>query len=227
MVRVLVRAADGLARIPGAEAQPSLRPHGEREKAHYALASSDIEYLYPWGWAELEGIARRGDFDLRRHQEASGRDLQYTDPQTNERYLPYVVEPALGVDRTFLSLLLDAYAEEEVRGETRVVLHLKPNIAPFQVAVLPLQRKPELVELARRVEHGLRAQFSTDYDDTQSLGRRYRRQDEIGTPLAITVDFESLEDQAVTIRDRDTMEQVRVSLDQLAAVCAEKLQLGE
>jgi glycyl-tRNA synthetase len=204
-----------------------LRPHGEREKAHYALASSDIEYLYPWGWAELEGIARRGDFDLRRHQEASGRDLQYTDPQTNERYLPYVVEPALGVDRTFLSLLLDAYAEEEVRGETRVVLHLKPNIAPFQVAVLPLQRKPELVELARRVEHGLRAQFSTDYDDTQSLGRRYRRQDEIGTPLAITVDFESLEDQAVTIRDRDTMEQVRVSLDQLAAVCAEKLQLGE
>ncbi len=204
-----------------------LRPHGEREKAHYALASSEIEYLYPWGWAELEGIARRGDFDLRRHQEASGRDLQYTDPQTNERYLPYVVEPALGVDRTFLSLLLDAYAEEEVRGETRVVLHLKPNIAPFQVAVLPLQRKPELVELARRVEHGLRAQFSTDYDDTQSLGRRYRRQDEIGTPLAITVDFESLEDQAVTIRDRDTMEQVRVSLDQLAAVCAEKLQLGE
>jgi glycyl-tRNA synthetase len=204
-----------------------LRPHGEREKAHYALASSDIEYLYPWGWAELEGIARRGDFDLRRHQEASGRDLQFTDPQTNERYLPYVVEPALGVDRTFLSLLLDAYAEEEVRGETRVVLHLKPNIAPFQVAVLPLQRKPELVELARRVEHGLRAQFSTDYDDTQSLGRRYRRQDEIGTPLAITVDFESLEDQAVTIRDRDTMEQVRVSLDQLAAVCAEKLQLGE
>jgi glycyl-tRNA synthetase len=204
-----------------------LRPHGEREKAHYALASSDIEYLYPWGWAELEGIARRGDFDLRRHQEASGRDLQYTDPQTNERYLPYVVEPALGVDRTFLSLLLDAYAEEEVRGETRVVLHLKPNIAPFQVAVLPLQRKPELVELARRLEHGLRAQFSTDYDDTQSLGRRYRRQDEIGTPLAITVDFESLEDQAVTIRDRDTMEQVRVSLDQLAAVCAEKLQLGE
>jgi glycyl-tRNA synthetase len=204
-----------------------LRPHGEREKAHYALASSDIEYLYPWGWAELEGIARRGDFDLRRHQEASGRDLQYTDPQTNERYLPYVVEPALGVDRTFLALLLDAYAEEEVRGETRVVLHLKPNIAPFQVAVLPLQRKPELVEVARRVEHGLRAQFSTDYDDTQSLGRRYRRQDEIGTPLAITVDFESLEDQAVTIRDRDTMEQVRVSLDQLAAVCAEKLKLEE
>ena len=204
-----------------------LRPHGDQEKAHYALASSDIEYLYPWGWAELEGIARRGDYDLRRHQEVSGRDLQYTDPQTNERYLPYVVEPALGVDRTFLALLLDAYDEEEVRGETRVVLHLKPSVAPFQVAVLPLQRKPELVEVARRVEHELRRLFSTDYDDTQSLGRRYRRQDEIGTPLAITIDFQTLEDQAATIRDRDTMEQVRVSLDQLATVCAERLKLEE
>lgn len=200
-----------------------LRPHGEHEKAHYALASSDIEYSFPWGWGELEGIARRGDYDLRRHQEVSGHDLQYTDPSTNERYLPYVVEPAVGVDRIFLALLLDAYAEEEVRGETRVVLRLNQKVAPYQLSVLPLQRKPELVELARRVEHDLRQQFSTDYDDTQSLGRRYRRQDEIGTPLAITIDFDSLEDHAATIRDRDSMEQVRVALDQLATVCGERL----
>jgi glycyl-tRNA synthetase len=204
-----------------------LRPHGEHEKAHYALASSDIEYSFPWGWGELEGIARRGDFDLKRHQEVSGRDLQYTDPSTNERYLPYVVEPSLGVDRTFLALLLDAYAEEEVRGEPRVVLRLKADMAPFQVAVLPLQRnKPELVELARRVEHELRQQFSTDYDDTQSIGRRYRRQDEIGTPLAITIDFDSLEDHSATIRDRDTMEQVRIPLEQLARACADKVAQG-
>lgn len=200
-----------------------LRPHGEDEKAHYALASSDIEYRFPWGWGELEGIARRGDFDLRQHQEVSGRDLQYTDPNTNERYLPFVVEPSLGVDRTFLALLLDAYAEEEVRGETRVVLRLSPAVAPFQVAVLPLSKKPELMELARQVEHDLRGQFSTEYDDTQSIGRRYRRQDEIGTPLAITIDFESLEDHAATVRDRDSMEQVRVGLAQLASVCAAKL----
>jgi glycyl-tRNA synthetase len=200
-----------------------LRPHAENEKAHYALASSDIEYSYPWGWGELEGIARRGDFDLRRHQEASGRDLQYTDPNSGERYLPYVVEPSVGVDRTFLALLLDAYAEEEVRGETRVVLRLQPAVAPFQVAVLPLSKKPELIELSRRVEHGLRGQFATEYDDTQSIGRRYRRQDEIGTPLAITIDFDSLEDHAATIRDRDSMEQIRVPLEQLSVVCAQKL----
>ncbi|MGH7642729.1 MAG: glycine--tRNA ligase [Candidatus Dormibacteria bacterium] len=204
-----------------------LRPHGEEEKAHYALASSDIEYRFPWGWGELEGIARRGDFDLKRHQEVSGRDLQYTDPSTNERYLPYVVEPSLGVDRTFLALMLDAYAEEEVRGETRVVLRLKASMAPFQVAVLPLSKKPELMELARKVEQELRQQFATEYDDTQSIGRRYRRQDEIGTPLAVTVDFDSLEDQSATVRDRDTMEQVRVSLDQLGSVCTTKIALGQ
>ncbi|MGH7665899.1 MAG: glycine--tRNA ligase [Candidatus Dormibacteria bacterium] len=203
-----------------------LRPHGEHEKAHYALASSDIEYRFPWGWAELEGIARRGDYDLRRHQEVSGKDLQYTDPSTNERYLPYVVEPALGVDRSFLALLLDAYAEEELEdGTTRVVLHLRPLVAPFQVAVLPLSKKPDLTELARSVEQGLRSSFSTEYDDTQSIGRRYRRQDEIGTPLAVTIDFDSLEDRAATIRDRDTMQQRRVPLEGLAAACSEMLRL--
>jgi glycyl-tRNA synthetase len=203
-----------------------LRPHGENEKAHYALASSDIEYAFPWGWGELEGIARRGDYDLSRHQEFSGRDLQYTDPNTNERYLPFVVEPSLGVDRTFLALLVDAYAEEEVRGEKRVVLHLSPGVAPFQVAVLPLSKKSALMEVARKLEAELRQRFSTEYDDTQSIGRRYRRQDEIGTPIAITIDFDSLEDHAATIRDRDSMEQVRVPLEQLAAVCAQKLELG-
>ncbi len=200
-----------------------LRPHGENEKAHYALASSDIEYRYPWGWGELEGIARRGDYDLRRHQEASGKDLQYTDPVTGRRFLPYVVEPAVGVDRILLAVLLDAYAEEIVNGEVRVVLHLSPAVAPYQVAVLPLSKKEELSAVARPLEQELRARFATDYDDTGSIGKRYRRQDEIGTPLAITVDFQTLEDHAATIRDRDSMEQVRVPLDQLASACEERL----
>ncbi|MHB1501241.1 MAG: glycine--tRNA ligase [Candidatus Dormibacteria bacterium] len=200
-----------------------LRPHGEDEKAHYALASSDIEYRYPWGWGELEGIARRGDYDLSRHQEVSGKDLQYTDPASGRRFLPFVVEPALGVDRTFLALLLDAYSEEVVKGETRVVLRLSAKVAPYQVAVLPLSKKPELAAVARPLEHDLRAGFATDYDDTGSIGKRYRRQDEIGTPLAITVDFETLDDHAATVRDRDTMEQVRVPLSRLAEVCQERL----
>ncbi len=200
-----------------------LRPHGENEKAHYALASSDIEYGYPWGWGELEGIARRGDYDLRRHQEASGKDLQYTDPITGRRFLPYVVEPAVGVDRILLAVLLDAYAEEIVNGEVRVVLHLSPAVAPYQVAVLPLSKKEELSAVARPLEQELRTRFATEYDDTGSIGKRYRRQDEIGTPLAITVDFQTLEDHAATIRDRDSMEQVRVPLDQLASACEERL----
>ncbi len=200
-----------------------LRPHGENEKAHYALASSDIEYRYPWGWGELEGIARRGDYDLRRHQEASGKDLQYTDPITGRRFLPYVVEPAVGVDRILLAVLLDAYSEEIVKGEVRVVLHLSPAVAPYQVAVLPLSKKEELSAVARPLEQELRTRFATEYDDTGSIGKRYRRQDEIGTPLAITVDFQTLEDHAATIRERDSMEQIRVPLDQLAAACEERL----
>ncbi|MGH7610405.1 MAG: glycine--tRNA ligase [Candidatus Dormibacteria bacterium] len=203
-----------------------LRPHGENEKAHYALASSDIEYRFPWGWGELEGIARRSDYDLRRHQEVSGRDLQYTDPASGARYLPYVVEPALGLDRTLLCLLLDAYSEEEVRGERRVVLRLSPQVAPFQVAVLPLSKKAELVEPARALEAELRRHFATEYDDTQSIGRRYRRQDEIGTPLAVTVDFQTLEDHAVTVRERDGMTQQRVGTDHLVAALRERLSVG-
>src|SRR5207302_534299 len=154
----------------------------------------------------------------------SGRDLSYFDTATNERYVPYVVEPALGLDRTFITLLVDGYDEEEVRGETRVVLRLHPDVAPVQVAVLPLSKKAELTAPARAIEHDLRSRFATEYDETQSIGRRYRRQDEIGTPLAVTFDFDSLNDHAVTIRERDGMTQVRVSVDSLAGAITDQLE---
>ncbi|HET9052057.1 MAG TPA: glycine--tRNA ligase [Candidatus Dormibacteraeota bacterium] len=205
------------------ESNLRLRPHAADELAHYSKAASDVEYRYPFGWGELEGIANRTDYDLSRHQEHSGRDLTYFDTDTNERYLPYVIEPAVGVDRILITVLCDAYDEEEVRGETRTVLRMHPDIAPVQVAVLPLSKRPELSELARRVERGLRPLFSTQYDETQAIGRRYRRQDEIGTPLCVTVDFDSLEDGAVTIRERDGMTQVRVAIDALAAALGEQL----
>jgi glycyl-tRNA synthetase len=200
-----------------------LRPHRPEEMAHYAKAATDVEYLFPFGWGELEGIANRTDFDLRTHQEHSGRDLSYFDQAANRRFLPYVIEPAAGVDRIFVTLLCDAYDEEEVRGEKRVVLRLHPDVAPVQVAVLPLSKRPELSEVARSIEHRLRSSFSTEYDETQSIGRRYRRQDEIGTPLAITVDFDSLTDQAVTIRERDGMTQVRVPIAGLAEALTDQL----
>ena len=200
-----------------------LRPHGADELSFYSTATSDIEYEFPFGWGELEGIADRTDYDLRTHMEHSGRDLSYLDPETNERYVPYVIEPAVGVDRIFITLLVDAYDEEDVRGEKRVVLRLHPDVAPVQVAVLPLSKKPELTEPARRVEHDLRRAFSTEYDETQSIGRRYRRQDEIGTPLAVTFDFDSLTDHAVTIRERDGMAQVRVPVDGLADALRDQL----
>ena len=200
-----------------------LRPHAAEELSHYSTATSDIEYHFPFGWGELEGIADRTDYDLKTHMEHSGRDLSYFDPQTNERYVPYVIEPAVGVDRIFITLLVDAYDEEEVRGEKRVVLRLHPDVAPVQVAVLPLSKKAELTEPARKIEHELRTQLATEYDETQSIGRRYRRQDEIGTPLAVTVDFDSLEDNAVTIRERDGMTQVRVPIDGLAQALRDQL----
>ncbi len=193
-----------------------LRPHEQDEKAHYAKASTDVEYLFPFGWGELEGIANRTDFDLRAHQEHSGQDLTYLDPDTNERYLPYVVEPAVGVDRIMIACLLDAYDEEDVRGETRVVLRLHRDVAPVQVAVMPLSKKEDLIRVARDVQRTLRPAFRVEYDQTGGhIGRRYRRQDEIGTPYCVTVDFESLEDRAVTIRERDSMEQERVPIDGL------------
>jgi glycyl-tRNA synthetase len=201
-----------------------LRAHEQSELSHYSTATSDIEYHFPFGWGELEGVADRTDYDLKTHMEHSGRDLSYFDAQTNERYVPYVIEPAVGVDRIFITLLVDAYDEEEVRGERRVVLHLHPDVAPVQVAVLPLSKKAELTEPARNIEHDLRQQFATEYDETQSIGRRYRRQDEIGTPLAVTFDFESLQDRAVTIRERDGMTQVRVPIDGLRSALHDQLE---
>ena len=192
-----------------------LRQHGKDELAHYARGAFDVEYEFPFGWSELEGIAARGDYDLAAHQRASGRDLTYFDDIHRERYLPHVVEPSAGVDRTMLTLMIDAYHEEEVRGEQRVVLRFHPSMAPIEVAVLPLSRKEPLTELATKVEHGLRPHFRTEYDDTQSIGKRYRRQDEIGTPFAVTIDFETVNDQAATIRSRDEMTQVRVPLAEL------------
>jgi len=197
-----------------------LRPHGEDELAHYARACSDVEYLFPIGWSELEGIANRTDFDLKAHMDESGKDLSYFDETTNERVVPYVIEPSGGVDRTLLAFLSDAYEEiEGGRGdagaEVETVLRLNPRLAPYKAAVLPLAKKGGLPEVAQDLCREIRKCYSADYDEARSIGRRYRRQDEVGTPWCITVDFDTLEDQAVTIRDRDTMEQVRVSLPQV------------
>jgi glycyl-tRNA synthetase len=200
-----------------------LREHGKQELAHYAIGAFDVEYEFPFGWSELEGIAARGDYDLSQHQKLSRRDLSYFDDLKRERYIPHVVEPSLGVDRSMLTLMIDAYHEEEVRGEQRVVLKLDPVMAPIQVAVLPLSRKEPLLATAQRVEKELRPYFRTEYDDTQSIGKRYRRQDEIGTPYAVTIDFETEEDRSATIRSRDAMTQDRVPLERLREVLREKL----
>ena len=200
-----------------------LRPHGQDELAHYARACSDIEYLFPMGWSELEGIANRTDFDLREHARSSGKDLTYFDEASSQHLIPYVIEPSAGADRATLAFLLDAYAEEEERGETRVVLHLHRDLVPIKVAVLPLSRNERLVPTARRVYDLVRPHFMAQYDDAQSIGRRYRRQDEIGTLLCVTVDFQTLDDEAVTIRDRDTMAQVRVPIAGLVAALHDRL----
>jgi glycyl-tRNA synthetase len=200
-----------------------LRPHASSELAHYARACQDVEYLFPMGWSELEGIANRGDFDLRAHAEASGKDLTYFDEEAGEHVVPFVIEPSGGVDRTFLAFLIDAYDEEEVRGETRVVLRLHPDIAPVKVAVLPLSRNEALAPTGHEVHDIVRGCWFSQYDDAQSIGRRYRRQDEIGTPLCVTIDFDTLQDRAVTIRDRDSMEQVRVPIADLVPALAERL----
>nr|MDQ6922199.1 glycine--tRNA ligase [Candidatus Dormibacteraeota bacterium] len=193
-----------------------LRPHEKDELSHYSKATTDVEYLFPFGWGELEGIANRTDYDLRQHQEHSKEDLTYLDPETNERYLPYAIEPAAGVDRIMITALLDAYDEEEVRGETRVLLRFHRDLAPVQVAVMPLSKKEELIAPAREVQSLLRPHFRVEYDQTGgNIGRRYRRQDEIGTPFCVTVDFDTLNDKAVTIRERDSMEQERVPIADL------------
>ena len=187
--------------------------HPKASLSHYSKQTTDIEYEFPFGWGELEGIADRTDFDLRVHQEASKTGLSYLDPETNERYLPWVIEPAVSVDRIFVTLLIDAYDEDVVNNEPRVVLRLHPNVAPVQVAIVPLSKKEDLIKVAREVQSSLQGRFRVEYDQTGGhIGRRYRRQDEIGTPFCITVDFETLNDRAVTIRKRDTTEQERVAI---------------
>ncbi len=200
-----------------------LRQHGKDELAHYAKECHDIDYLFPMGWSELEGIANRGDFDLVQHANSSGKSLEYFDEKTKEHFVPYIIEPSAGVDRSILAFLCDAYDEELAEGETRVILHLHHSLAPIKVAVLPLSRRDPLVALAKQIHADLRQCWMVQYDDAQSIGRRYRRQDEIGTPFCITVDFQSLEDNQVTIRERDSMNQIRVPVSELKDTLAAKL----
>lgn len=197
--------------------------HGPDELAHYAKAAFDIEYEFPFGWHEIEGIHNRSDYDLSRHQEYSGKKLEYFDPATNERYIPFVVETSAGADRVTLTVLVDAYREEEVEGETRVVLGFHPALAPIKAGVFPLVRKDGMPELALEIYHDLRKRFTCFYDDSGAIGRRYRRMDEAGTPFCITVDGDSLADRTVTVRARDTMLQERVSMDQLGRYLGERI----
>ena len=192
-----------------------LRAHDADELSHYSSATSDVEYLFPIGWQELEGVANRGDFDLTQHAKHSGQKLEYVDTASGERYVPHVIEPAAGADRAMLAFLVDAYDEDEIGGEPRTVLRLHPALAPVKVAVLPLVRKDGQPELANRIHRDLRERMQTEIDSSGAIGRRYRRQDEIGTPWAVTVDHQSLEDETVTIRDRDSLEQQRVPIAQL------------
>jgi glycyl-tRNA synthetase len=194
-----------------------LRAHETDELSHYSTATSDVEYLFPINWQELEGIANRGDYDLKAHAERSGQKLEYVDTASGERYIPYVIEPAAGVDRALLAFMIDAYDEDEIGGEQRTVLRFHPLLAPVKVAVLPLVRKDGQPELALDVYELLRDHVQTEYDEGGAIGRRYRRQDEIGTPWAVTIDHQSLEDRTVTLRNRDSLEQVRIAIDELPA----------
>ena len=190
--------------------------HGPDELAFYAKDAYDIQFLFPMGWQELEGVHSRTDYDLTQHQKFSGKDMTYLDPETNERYIPYVVETSAGLTRNVLMVLSDAYDEEETpEGDVRTVLHFHPEIAPVKVAVLPLVKKDGLAEYAEKLEKDLRKDFKTFYDQSGAIGRRYRRMDEIGTPYSVTVDYQSLEDQSVTVRFRDSMRQERVSISNL------------
>jgi glycyl-tRNA synthetase len=211
--RVLLREAE------------KLRWHqvGPEELAHYAKAAYDIEYEFPFGWSEFEGIHNRTDYDLKRHQEYSGKKLEYFDQERNERYIPYVVETSAGADRLALVVLCDAYDEDEIEGETRVVMRFRPDVAPIKAAVLPLVKKDGLPEIADRIFHDLKGRFNVFYDDGGSIGRRYRRQDEAGTPFCVTVDGQSKEDGTVTVRHRDTLKQDRVAMDALVAYLVERL----
>ncbi len=208
------------------------REHGQDELSHYSQLTFDVEYRFPFGktdeletWGELQGLADRGDFDLKQHQQFSGKDLQYRDPQTNEVFLPHVIEPSFGCDRTVLTVLIDAYNEETLEdGSERVVMKFKPHLAPVQVAVFPLlKNKPELIEKAQAIHRQLKPHFRSEWDDNGNVGKRYRRQDEIGTPFCVTIDFDTLEDNSVTVRDRDTMKQDRVKVEELEGYLRGKL----
>jgi glycyl-tRNA synthetase len=201
-----------------------LRAHGPDELSHYSSATSDIEYRFPMGFSELEGIANRGDFDLRQHAEHSGEKLEYFDQQTGERYVPHVIEPSLGVDRALLAFIVDAYDTEEVEGRRRTVLRLHPRLAPVKVAVLPLVSRDGMPERAREIHNSLRRRVAAEYDEGGSIGRRYRRQDEIGTPWGVTVDGQTMEDDTVTLRDRDSLEQTRVAAGELGELLAVRLE---
>ena len=192
-----------------------LREHSDNELAHYASKTVDIEFLYPWGWGELEGVANRGTFDLSSHEKASGKDLSYFDPETNEKIIPTVIEPAGGLTRTLFALLCSSYYEDEVNDTIRTLFRFEFDIAPIQIGILPLSKKDELIEVSNNIKNLLQESYRTEIDVTQSIGKRYRRQDEIGTPYCITVDFETLDDKSVTIRNRDSMEQERVAISDL------------
>jgi len=200
-----------------------IREHARDELSHYSAGTSDIEFLFPWGWGELEGIAQRTDYDLKQHADHSRQKLEYFDQATNERYVPYVVEPAAGANRTMAAFLLAAYDEDVVNDEPRTVLRLHPRLAPFQIAVLPLSKKDTLMPLAKQIHSMLGARYMCDFDETQAIGRRYRRQDEIGTPFCVTVDFDSLEDDSVTIRERDSTAQNRVKINSLMSELSHRL----
>jgi glycyl-tRNA synthetase len=200
-----------------------LREHDADELSHYSSGTADVEYLFPIGWQELEGIANRGDFDLTQHAQYSKQNLEYHDTQTGERYLPHVIEPAAGADRATLAFLVDAYDEDEIEGETRTVLRLHPVLAPVKVAVLPLVRKDGQPELAQEVYADLRGRMQAEYDEGGAIGRRYRRQDEIGTPWAVTIDHQSLEDRTVTLRDRDSLGQDRIGIEALGGELERRL----
>ena len=193
-----------------------IREHDADELSHYSSATADIEYLFPMGWSELEGIANRGDFDLTQHTKYSGEKLEYVDSATGDRYVPHVIEPSAGADRGTLAFMVDAYDEEQVEGRERVLLRLHPRLAPVKVAVLPLVNKDGQPELARKIYEELRVLMPAEYDTGGSIGKRYRRQDEIGTPWGVTVDHQTMEDQTVTLRDRDSLTQDRIAIDALA-----------
>ena len=207
------------------EEQIRLRPHDDDELSHYSSGTSDVEFLFPWGWGELEGIANRGDFDLVQHAEHSGQKLEYFDQGTGERYVPHCIEPAAGATRSMMAFLMAAYDEEQVNDDTRTVLRLHPRLAPYKIAVLPLSKKDTLLPKAEEILEMLQPHFMCDYDITQAIGKRYRRQDEIGTPYCVTIDFDSLDDDAVTVRERDSMNQERVPTNDLVNYLTQQLAL--